>query len=67
METTFYGMHTFYHEPETITNSTIMTQEDTGSLAYIVSLSIIGTILLTGVSYYVYRVKYPKKPTFEQI
>ena len=66
METTFYGMHTNYQEPETITN-TIITPEDTGSLAYIVSLSIIGTILFTGVSYYVYRVKYPKKPTFEQI
>lgn len=64
MQASFYGMHTNYQEPQPQAITELIKEDN---LTYIIPLAIIGTILVTGTSYYAYRLKYPKKPTFEQI
>ena len=61
MEYNFYGLSEEYHEEQTdVLNASSRT-------SFIVALSIVGSVLFGGLSYYVYRTRNPKRPKFEQM
>ena len=60
MEYNFYGLSDSRYHEETVINASSRT-------SFIVALSIVGSVLFGGLSYYVYRTRNPKRPKFEQM
>lgn len=61
MKTNFYGMYSEYDEY-------VQTQNNENSIHYLgILLGTFGALLVTGLGYYAYRIKYPLKPKFEQM
>ena len=61
----FYGLNdNRYDEDHHFANATTTEDEN---MSFVIALSVVGTFLFGGVSYYIYRICKPKKPKFEEM